>query len=512
MSGGWWRRAVVYEVYPRSLADGNGDGVGDLIGLRRRLQHFVELGVDALWLAPIYPSGGIDGGYDVLDYDDVDAIYGGRDALEALIADAHGVGLKVLLDFVPNHTSDRHPWFVESRSSRRSPKRGWYLWADPAPGGGPPNNWPSAFGGPGWTFDDESGQYYCTSFYPQQVDLNWRNPEVRAAVTDAMRRWIERGVDGFRLDVVMKLAKDPDLRDDPPNPQQGHDDDALLPIHSQNHADVHAFVSEIRQALGSQICLLGEVWIRDLTQIFRYLQPGELDLAFNFPFTIAPWGAESKGATIELAESLAADDLWPCYHLSNHDGWRHATVIGMEAVPAATVLLLTLRGTPIIYQGEEIGMENVDVPASERTDAVGRDAVRTPMQWDASPNAGFCPPGVKPWLSPAPNFEWRNVAIESTDPESVFSLYRRMLAFRRRSEALQVGRFRRVPAVGNALAYVREAGAERVFVIVNFGGEPVEVDVPSGSVIVATSRVREGENVSGVCSVAGNEAMVVALE
>lgn len=206
----------MYEVYPRSAADGNEDGIGDLIGLRQRLGHFTDLGIDALWLTPIYPSGGVDGGYDVCDFDDVDPAYGGLEALEAFIGDAHAAGLKVLLDFVPNHTSDRHPWFVEARSSRSSPKRDWYVWADPARDGGPPNNWLSAFGGPAWTFDRNSGQYYCTSFYPQQVDLNWRNPELRSAVTEAMRRWVDRGVDGFRIDVVMMLAKDPGLRDNRP--------------------------------------------------------------------------------------------------------------------------------------------------------------------------------------------------------------------------------------------------------------------------------------------------------
>lgn len=512
MSDQWWRGAVIYEVYPRSAADGNEDGIGDLIGLRRRLKHFTDLGVDALWLTPIYPSGGVDGGYDVCDFDDVDPAYGGLEAFEAFIDDAHAAGLKIMMDFVPNHTSDRHPWFVEARSSRDSPKRDWFVWADPARDGGPPNNWLSAFGGPAWTFDKDTGQYYCTSFYPQQVDLNWRNPELRAAVTEAMRRWVDRGVDGFRIDVVMMLAKDPELRDNPSNPQGGAGQDGQLLIHSQNHPDVHAFVREVRADLGPDTCLLGEVWIRDLTEIFKYLQPGELDLAFNFLFTIAPWTAEAKAQTIELAELLASDGLWPCYHLSNHDGWRHATVIGIDAVPAATILLLTLRGTPILYYGEELGMENVEVPTSRRFDKVGRDVVRTPMQWDDSPNAGFSSPEVEPWLPVAADYAQRNMAVESADPDSVLSLYRRMLAFRRGSRALREGSFARVPVHGNALAYLREARGDRAFAAVNFGVERVEVAVPAGTVAVATSREREGDRVDGSCTLEGNEALVVSLD
>ena len=508
----WWRNAVVYEVYPRSAADGNGDGVGDLIGLRKRLQHFADLGVDALWLTPVYPSGGVDGGYDVSDYDTIDPVYGGPEAFDAFLAEAHKLGLKVLMDFVPNHTSDQHPWFIESRSSKDSPKRDWYLWADPGPKGDPPNNWLSAFGGPGWTLDPTTGQYYCTSFYPQQVDLNWRNPEMRRGVIDAMKRWAERGVDGFRIDVVMKLAKEPELRDNPLKPEGGEGADGQILVNSQNHPDVHSFVREIRDALGPDKCLLGEVWIRDLTEIFKYLVPGELDLAFNFLFTIASWDASSRAATIELAEALAASVSWPCYHLSNHDGWRHASVIGRDAVRAAAVLLLTLRGTPILYLGEEIGMENVEVPEAIRVDKVGRDVVRTPMQWDASPNAGFCPPAVKPWLPVSQDFAERNVARQSEDPDSVLSLYRRMLAFRRRSEALRSGSFARVPVDANVLGYVREAGDDRVFVAINFGGDLVEIDVPAGSLQVATGRGLEGQVLEGPFSLGGNEAVVVQLD
>ncbi len=508
----WWRHAVVYEVYPRSAADGDGDGVGDLVGLRERLPHFAELGVDALWLTPIYPSGGVDGGYDVSDYDAIDPVYGGPEAFDAFLAEAHGLGLKVLMDFVPNHTSDRHPWFVESRSSKDSPKRDWYLWADAGPEGGPPNNWLSAFGGPGWTLDPTTDQYYCTSFYPQQVDLNWRNPQMRRSVIDAMQRWVERGVDGFRIDVVMKMAKDPLLRDNPLKPEGGDGEDGQILVNSQNHPDVHAFLREIREALGPQTCLLGEVWIRDLTEIFKYLAPGELDLAFNFLFTIAPWDASSKAATIGLAETLAAGASWPCYHLSNHDGWRHPSVIGRDATRAAAVFLLTMRGTPTMYLGEEIGMENVDVPESMRLDKVGRDVVRTPMQWDPSPNAGFCPPGVTPWLPVSHDFTERNVERQSQDPDSVFSLYRRMLAFRRACEALRSGAYAQVSVDANVLVYLREAGDERVFVAINFGAEAAELDVPAGSVKVATRRELEGRALQGQFTLDGNEAVVVQLD
>jgi alpha-glucosidase len=344
------------------------------------------------------------------------------------------------------------------------------------------------------------------------VDLNWRNPDVRHAVIDAMSRWVRRGIDGFRIDVVMKLAKDPELRDNPLKPEGGEGEDGQILVNSQNHPDVHAFVREIREGLGPDTCLLGEVWIRDLAQIFSYLSPGELDLAFNFLFTIAPWDASSKAAMIELAESLSADVSWPCYHLSNHDGWRHPSVIGRDAVRAAAVLLLTLRGAPIMYMGEQIGMENVDVPEAMRADKVGRDVARTPMQWDASTNAGFCPPGTTPWLPLSQDFAERNVERQSMDPDSVLSLYRRMLSFRGRSNALQFGSYSRAPVDANVLAYRREAGADRVLVAVNFGDEPAELRLPEGSIEIATRRGREGRVSEGLFSLGGNEAVVVQLD
>jgi alpha-glucosidase len=508
----WWRRAVVYEVYPRSFADGNGDGIGDLIGLRQRLGHFVELGVDALWLTPINPSGGVDGGYDVTDYTAVDDVYGGMEAFDAFLEEARRVGLRVLIDIVPNHTSDRHPWFVEARSSRTSARRDWYVWAD-ARDGGPPNNWTSAFGGPAWTLDAASDQYYLTSFYPQQVDLNWRNPEVRSALLDAMRFWVDRGVDGFRIDVVMMLAKDPGLRDNPKIPGGDEGIDGQLLVHSQNHPDVHDFVREMRVGLPPDICLLGEVWLRRLEDIFLYLRPGELDLAFNFMFAIAPWEAEARAATIELAESLGAEiGAWPCYHLSNHDGSRHASLIGAAAVRAAAVLLLTLRGTPVLYAGEEIGMENVEVPEGRRVDKVGRDAVRTPMRWDDSENAGFTPAGVTPWLPIGGDIARRNVAAHAADPDSVLSLYRRLLKLRRSSRALSVGSFRRVPAADGVLAYVREDGDERLWVAVNFRAEHAAVGALAGTVAVDTVRTREGRSVGATLELAPHEAVVVQLD
>lgn len=507
----WWHRAIIYTVYLRSAADGNGDGIGDLLGLRKRLSYFADLGVDALWLSPIYPSGGVDGGYDVTDYDSVDPLYGGMEAFDAFLAEAHGLGLKVLLDFVPSHTSDRHPWFVEARSSRNSQKRDWYVWADPR-GGEPPNNWPSAFGGPAWTYDEASGQYYLTTFYPQQVDLNWRNPEVRARVISSMRSWIERGVDGFRVDAVMRLAKDPGLRDNPlqTGEEEGWEGRALL--NNQNHSDVHGFVREMRGVLGSGACLLGEVWHLDLRKVFKYLRPGELDLAFNFPFALAPWQAEAKGAAIELAEALAAETgAWPCYHLSNHDDSRHASLIGEENVPAAALLLLTLRGTAVLYLGEEIGMKDVEVPTEQRRDQMGRDRVRTPMQWDTSRHAGFCPSDVEPWLPLAPDHERQNVLAQAADPDSILRLYRRLLRLRRSSPALQTGSFRRIPAPADVLTYVREADSERVLVVVNFAPNAAEIEVPYGSVVVATNRRWEGERLEGSIRLEGHEALAMRV-
>jgi alpha-glucosidase len=508
----WWRGAAIYQIYPRSFADGDGDGVGDLGGLTDRLDYVAGLGVEVVWLNPIYPSGGVDGGYDVADYTSVDPDYGDLDAFDRFLGAAHDRGLKVLVDFVPNHTSDRHPWFVESRSSRRSAKRDWFVWAD-GRDGGPPNNWLSSFGGSPWVWDEQTGQFFLATFYAQQPDLNWHNPDVRDAMTGAMRFWVARGVDGFRLDVVHALGKDRLLRDNPPEaPAAGSSAPLEQPRYDLDRVETHEMVRAMRKAVGIDPLLLGEVWLLSLPQVHRYLGPDELDLAFNFPFAMAPWNPPVLSFLIAQTEAVfAAAEEWPCYHLSNHDTPRHGTRFGQRAIKPAAMLLLTLRGTPVLYYGEEIGMVDGDVPPGRRRDRVGRDGCRTPMQWDDSANGGFCPAGAEPWLPVAAGFDRRNVAAQEKDSDSVLSLYRRLLALRRRAPALRTGRYREVGSSPFAMVYRRERGAERFLIVLCFAAEPMELPVSPGVVAVGTTAAREGERLRRTCVLGPDEGLVIRL-
>jgi alpha-glucosidase len=489
----WWRRAsTIYQIYPSSYFDANGDGVGDFEGIRSKLPHLAGLGVDATWLSPIYPSGGVDGGYDVTDYQDVDPRYGDLGAFDRLLHDAHQIGIRVLLDFVPNHTSHRHPWFVESSGSRESPKRDWYIWREPAPGGGPPNDWMSAFGGSAWRWEERTGQYVLATFYPQQVDLNWENPQVRATVTSAMRWWIDRGVDGFRLDVIHRLSKGPGLSDGPRS---------------------HEFVRQIRHAVGPDALLLGEVWLFDPTKVVPYLAPGELDLAFAFPFAFSTWDPRALGEVVDrVGREWSAAGAWPCWHVGNHDMPRPATRWGPGAVRAGAVLQLTLPGVAIVYQGDEVGMEDGDVPPDRRVDRMGRDGCRTPMRWDREANGGFCPPDVQPWLPVGDCPPGATVVDQGYDPDSVLVLYRRLLRLRRDSPALNHGAFRVLSSgAASGLVFERTAREERLVVAVNVGARPTVATVPEGVVRVATSVAREGLRVGGDVFLEANEALAVQV-
>ncbi|MBW3669173.1 MAG: DUF3459 domain-containing protein [Actinobacteria bacterium] len=459
----WWQTAVVYQVYPRSFADGNGDGVGDLIGLRRRLDHLAELGVDAVWLSPFYRSPMADFGYDVADHTDVDPLFGTLDDFDALLADAHARGIRVLVDLVPNHTSDQHPWF------RDPAKRDWYIRRDGAPDT-PPNNWRAAFGDyPAWTWDEASGQWYLHLFLPQQPDLDWANPEVEAAMHDVMRFWLDRGVDGFRIDVVHGIGKDPALPDDPPEvgglPHATVNDDPRT----------HPFIRRMRALADSydgDRVLVGEVYLLDTRKVVAYYGDGdELHLAFNFPPLYTAWDAGKWRRQIERAEAEHnAVGGWPTWVLSNHDNVRHCTRYGSEACArAAAVLLLTLRGTPFVYQGDELGLEDAEVPADRVVDPGGRDGCRAPIPWDGSADHGW--PDGEPWLPFPAGADTRNVATLRTDEGSILHLYRRLLAVRRGSPALRTGTWRALDAPDGVLAYERRSqdGADRRVVIVNFG-------------------------------------------
>jgi len=506
MTEPWWKSAVFYQIYPRSFADSDGDGVGDLEGIRRHLDHLQWLGVDAIWICPFYRSPMADFGYDVSDYCDVDPLFGTLDDFDRLLADSHDRGIRVIVDWVPNHTSDRHPWFVESRSSRDSPKRDWYIWRD---GGGPdrrPNSWKAAFGGDAWTWDDATGQWYLHLFLPEQPDLNWRNPEVVAAMHDTLRFWLDRGVDGFRVDVVQGLLKDPSFPDDAP--------DAVLPHSAVNDCpDAHPVLRDLRVLIDSypgDRLLLGEVYLLSTRQVATYFGRGdELHLAFDFTPLFAPWEASAWRAQLEttLAE-LGPIGAWPTWTLSNHDNPRHRTRYGgSEArARAAAVLLLTLPGAPFLYAGEELGLEDAAVDPSRVVDPGGRDPCRAPLPWDPSPGHGWATDD--PWLPWPPEPETRNVATLVADPGSILHLYRRLLAARRATPALQTGELELLAGPEGVLAYARRAATEHRAVLVNFTTADAAVDL-DGDWDVEVASDGRGEDGPFCGVVAGDSAVVL---
>src|SRR6202521_1627940 len=472
----WWQRAVIYQVYPRSFQDTDGDGVGDLRGIIERLRYLAELGVDALWLSPIFRSPMRDFGYDICDYLDVDPLFGTRDDLDRLIEAAHGRAMKILLDLVPNHTSEQHPWFVDSRSSRASPKRDWYIWRDPAPGGGPPNNWLSEFGGSAWELDRGSGQYYYHAFLAAQPDLNWRNPDVATAMHEVMRFWLRRGVDGFRVDVMWHLMKDGAFRDNPENPRwrpgvAPHQ--RVLPLYSADFSGVHEVVAGLRKVVDEfdERLLIGEIYL-PIERLVTYY--GEdlrgAHLPFNFALLETRWNASDLAQLVRAYEGALPAGGWPNWVLSNHDRPRIASRLGRAQARVAAILLLTLRGTPTLYYGDEIGMEQVKIPPERVRDpwetnvpGQGRDGARTPMQWDASRHAGFSE--VEPWLPLSDDAAASNVAVESADPGSFLRLYARLIRIRRERPVLQLGAVHSAAARDDALMFARELGAERILVV-----------------------------------------------
>src|SRR5918996_1543570 len=411
----WWRAGVLYQIYPRSFADTNGDGHGDLQGVIAHLDHLAWLGIEGIWLSPINRSPQADWGYDVSDYRSIDPAFGTVEDLERLISEAGDRGIRVLMDLVPNHTSDRHPWFVDARSSRAAEHRDWYVWADGQPDGSPPNNWRSSFGGPAWTWDEGTGQYYLHLFLAEQPDLNWWNPDVVAAFEEIVRFWFDRGVGGFRIDVAHALVKDRDLRDDSVALET---DDPRVRAHglrsdfSMNRPEGHAILERWRSIADTyepRRILLGETWVTDLEALARFYGTGEneLHLALNVPFEHSVPGPGMRGI-VERTLSLIPETAWPLWNGSNHDAGRFPSRWGEgddRRTRAVLLLLLTLRGTPLLYYGDEIGMLNVEIPRDRLRDPVGirgwpedhgRDGGRTPMQW--TPSGGFTEAGIEPWL------------------------------------------------------------------------------------------------------------------
>jgi len=530
----WWQKGIIYQIYPRSFQDGNSDGVGDLLGIVQRLDYVKNLNVDAVWLSPIYPSPMHDFGYDVADYTAVHPMFGTLADFDRLLAETHSRGMKLILDLVPNHTSDEHPWFLESRSSRDSSKRDWYIWRDAAPDGGPPNNWRSFFGGPAWTYDGHTGQYYLHQFVKQQPELNYRNPHVLPAMLDNMRFWLDRGVDGFRVDVIWLMLKDGLFRDEPVNPNwDGVNPHAgLQHIYTQNVAGVHDIIRKMRGVVDEydERFMVGEIYLPN-EQLMKYYGQDldECHFPANFQLIRIKWDAQLVRRAIDAYDAALPEGAWPNWVMGNHDQHRVATRVGREQARVANMLLLTLRGTPTTYYGEEIGMENVPIPLElvqdppavnqpEIAHVVGRDPERTPMQWNGSANAGFAPSGVAPWLAVAQDFAERNVAVQDKDPTSMLNLYRALSKLRRSEIALHAGAYASVDTgESDVFAYTRRhPGAAQYLVVLNFGGIRHTLDLrkvaSTAEIAIATEKQQRGTVDLARLELGPNEGLLLRIQ
>jgi alpha-glucosidase len=488
----WWRDGVIYQIYPRSFADSNSDGLGDLSGIIARLDYLADLGIDAIWLSPFYPTPDKDFGYDISDYKNVDPRFGTLADFDRLVAEAHRRGIRLVLDLVLNHTSNQHPWFVESRSSRDNPKRDWYIWKSR------PNNWQATFGGKAWEYDPVTSRYYLHLFTKDQPDVNWRNPEVRNAQLDVFRFWLERGVDGFRLDVFNAYFKHADLPDNPPKfglrsfDRQRH-------IYDIDQPEMMPFLNEMRLLLDSypERYAVGETYLATPQKAVSYCGPDKLHAAFSFDFTpmnlTYPWNPKwVMKQILKREETFKAAAVWPTTVMSNHDLPRAASRYAKgenDSQPfIAMTLLLTLRGTPFMYYGEEIGMRDIHLRRSEILDPPGkkywplykgRDGCRSPMQWNDSPQAGFST--SKPWLPVHPNYLQRNVTAQQADPDSLFNFTKKLLRLRKDIPALRHGEFIPMKTPHGVLGYLRRMGKQFVLVAMNFSNRNVKFQLPKGN-------------------------------
>ncbi len=524
----WWRDGIFYQIYPRSFQDSNGDGIGDIGGVIDRLPYLQALGIDAIWLSPIFPSPMADFGYDISNYVGVDPIFGTMDDFDALMRAAHASGLKVILDLVPNHTSDQHPWFIESRCSRDNPKRDWYLWREPRADGTAPNNWMSEFGGSAWTYDPGTRQYYYHAFLAQQPDLNWRNPEVRRAIYDVMRFWLRKGVDGFRVDVIWHLIKDDQFRDNPPNPdfrtgRPPHE--ALVTLYSADRPEVLDVVAELRRAIDEfeDRVLIGEIYL-PIDRLVAYYGKdlSGAHLPFNFALLSAPWHAQDIAKLIDDYERALPLDAWPNWVLGNHDRPRVASRVGQTQARVAAMLLMTLRGTPTMYYGDEIGMHQVAIAPDRVRDpfeknvpgiGVGRDGCRTPMQWDAGANGGFT--AGAPWLPLAEDAVHENVENLTADSHSILNLYRALINLRKTTPQLVTGAYSPVVTTGDLLAYRREYQGQVLLVVLNLAAGPISIASDTiayaGEILLSTNLDRTGETVAGGLDLRGDEGLIIRL-
>jgi alpha-glucosidase len=499
----WWRSGIIYQIYPRSFADSDGDGVGDLPGITSKLDYLTDLGVDAIWLSPIYPSPGLDVGYDVSDHTTVDPVFGGDAAFDRFVAEAHGRGLRVILDLVMNHTSDQHPWFQASRSSRDNDYADWYLWMDPSGFDErgrplPPNNWLSWFGGSAWEWDEPRQQFYMHTFLVEQPELNWRNPAVEEAQFAMVRGWLDRGVDGFRLDVFNAFLKHPELLANPEIEgatlwaRQQH-------LYDRDQPDFPELIGRFRSILDGVAgrMSVGELFASEAERAVALTT--ERHMVFDWALLQAPWSAAAFSDAIWLREKMFGHDRWLANVLSNHDQSRQASRLSASAhiddtdavAKAAAVVLLSIRGTPYLYYGEELGLRDVEIPVDEIIDPPARralvdpdfewwnrDQCRSPMPWAAGPGQGFTT--GRPWLRFGVDADQRNVAAQEGDPDSVLSTYRRLIALRRSSEALRKGTLRLATTdAADVLAWHREAPGERLLVVANFAAAPRTTSLPT---------------------------------
>lgn len=500
----WFHTTTLYQIYPRSFYDSNADGVGDIPGIIQKIDYLSNLGIEAIWLSPFYPSPMADFGYDVSNYCDVDPLFGSLGDLDQLIKEAHARNIKLLIDFVPNHTSDHHPWFEESRSSKTNPKRDWFIWRKPKPDGSPPNNWLSIFGGSAWELDTNTNQYYLHSFLKEQPDLNWENPHVRKAMKEVMRFWFKRGVDGFRLDAVQFLGKDPQLRDDLLNPDYNpriHKPyDALLHIHSKRGATMFEYLKELTTVAKEfpDRLLIAEAYphrryeYSEYLNLYEKVDPSVL-APFNFEGIFAPWDAQAFKRYIDGLQARLQPGYLPVYAMGNHDTPRIVSRFGSREARAIAVLLLGLPGIPVIYYGDEIGMSGVSISRDQARDPLARlfsrlnsrDPERTPMQWTPQRSAGFS--AGTAWLPIGRNRKV-NVTTELADKGSLLNLYRELIKLRNTSEALQLGTYRPIECYYNDLfAFSREYGEERLGVIVNFSRKKRLPNPIQGKILVSSA-------------------------
>jgi alpha-glucosidase len=514
----WWRGGVFYQIYPRSFCDSNGDGAGDLPGIIGKLDHLAELGIDGIWLSPVTVSPNRDWGYDVADYCDIDPDFGTLDDLDTLVREGQARGIRILLDLVPNHTSDQHPWFVDALTGPEAEHRDYYVWADPKPDGALPNNWISIFGGSAWELDQKSGQYYLHNFEAQQPDLNWWNEEVRRSFDDIVRFWWDRGVAGFRIDVCNMMIKDAELRDNPPATEDDPLDQqfmGLKAVYNCDRPEAHDILQRWRSIADSYDearLLIGETNVEQLSRLMEFYGDGsnELHGGFNFVFINAALEAAAMRQIVEDVEASMPAGAWPIWTGSNHDVSRLSTRWAggdMAKVRCALLVLLTLRGTPFLYQGDEIGLTDGPIEQSDLHDAVGirfwpyykgRDAERTPRPWADQPGGGFSAAGVRPWL-PMADPALCNVADQRDDPDSVLSFTKRTIARRRANDDLSHGAYASLPSPEGTWAFTR---GQHTTVVVNLSDAPHAVAGLQGAVSVATDRSLEGAAAEGTLELA----------